>query len=217
VFATGACASIPATSSSFLSGLGVAGISVLFSLAVTSAVAAVLRRAPAAGSRTRLPVGAVAWEMTLTVGVATLAAGIAALLIVESHWYWAMVGAVAAVSGARTSARVIRGIQRLLGTLLGVLVAAAVLGLALPPLAVIAIVVLLQTAAELFIGRNYGIAMVFVTPLALLMVSLASPTPADVLLRDRVIDTIIGVAVGTVVAVVSAALRRPRGGRTRPA
>ncbi|PVW03364.1 FUSC family protein [Microbacterium sp. Gd 4-13] len=217
VFATGACATIPATASSFLSVLGVASLSVLFSLAVTSTVALALRRAPVTGGRERQTVGAVAWEMTLTVGIATLAAGIAALLIVGSHWYWAMVGAVAAVSGARTSARVIRGIQRLLGTLLGVLVAAAVLGLALPPLAVIAIVVLLQTAAELFIGRNYGIAMVFVTPLALLMVSLASPTPADVLLRDRVVDTIIGVAIGTVVAVASAALRRAHGSSTRPA
>jgi len=197
--------------STFASVIGVAGLSVLFSLAVTSAIALALRRPPPVDRKARLPVGRVAGEMTLTVGVATLTAGVAALLIVESHWYWAMVGAVAAVSGARTSARVIRGIQRLLGTLLGVVVAAAILGLGLPPLAVIAIAILLQIAAELFVGRNYGIAMVFITPLALLMVSLAAPTPADALLRDRVIDTLIGVAIGTVVAVASAAVRRRRG------
>jgi len=62
--------------------------------------------------------------------------------------------------------------------------------------------------AELFVGRNYGIAMVFITPLALLMISLASPATPGMLLRDRVLETVIGVAVGTVVAIVSAALRR---------
>ena len=57
-------------------------------------------------------------------------------------------------------------------------------------------------------GRNYGIAMVFVTPLALLMVELAAPTSVDALLRDRMLETVIGVAAGTLIAVVSAALRR---------
>jgi uncharacterized membrane protein YccC len=50
--------------------------------------------------------------------------------------------------------------------------------------------------------------MLFITPLALLMVSLASPVAPGMLLRDRVIETVIGVAVGTAVAIVSAILRR---------
>jgi hypothetical protein len=43
------------------------------------------------------------------------------------------------------------------------------------------------------------------------MVNLAAPTPADVLLQDRAVETIVGVAIGTLVAVASAALRRRRG------
>ena len=116
------------------------------------------------------------------------------------------------MSGPQLNARVIRGIQRLIGTLLGVLVAAGILAIDLPSLAVIALVVVLQAAAELFVGRNYGIAMIFITPLALLMVHLAAPAPVDMLLQDRAIETVIGVAVGTIVAVASAALRR----RTAP-
>ncbi len=54
--------------------------------------------------------------------------------------------------------------------------------------------------------------MLFITPLALLMISLASPASPEMLLRDRVIETVIGVAVGTVVAIVSAGIRR-RGAR----
>ncbi|PRA79689.1 FUSC family protein [Microbacterium sp. MYb66] len=210
VFAVGACATIPATASAFGSVLLVGGASVLFGLAITTTVTLFTRAQAETPRKSLRPVEATAWEMSITVGIATVAAGIAGLLIMESHWYWAAVGAVAAVSGAHVTARVIRGVQRLVGTLLGILVAAGILALDLPPLAIIGVAVLLQASAEMFVGRNYGIAMVFVTPLALLMVGLAAPIPADVLLRDRAVETTIGVVVGTIVAVVSAALRRRR-------
>lgn len=208
VFATGACATIPATGASFGAVLLVGGASVLFGLALTALVAVVTRTTAEAAPKARPAVGPVAAEMAASVAAAIVGAGVVGLLLGGTHWYWAAVGAVAAVSGAQLNARVIRGIQRLVGTLLGVLVAAGILALDMPPLAVIAVVVVLQGAAELFIGRNYGIAMVFVTPLALLMVHLAAPTPVADLLTDRVLETIIGVVVGTVVAVTSAALRR---------
>ncbi|QNA93891.1 MULTISPECIES: FUSC family protein [unclassified Microbacterium] len=208
VFAVGACATIPATAASFGDVLLVGGASVIFGLAVTAIIGLFTRGTREAPPRSRQPVGPIAWEMAATVAVAIVGAGFAGFLLLDSHWYWAAVGAVAAVSGPQLNARVIRGIQRLVGTLLGILVAAGMLAVDLPPLAVIALVVLLQAAAELFVGRNYGIAMVFITPLALLMVHLAAPAPVDVLLQDRAIETVIGVAVGTAVAVASAALRR---------
>ena len=208
VFAVGACATIPATTATFVAVVLVGGASVLFGLAVSTTVALFTRAKSETPRKTRPPLGATAWEMAATVGIATVAAGIAGLLVMETHWYWAAVGAVAAVSGAHVTARVIRGVQRLVGTLLGIVVAAGILALDLPPLAIIGVAVVLQASAEMFVGRNYGIAMVFVTPLALLMVGLAAPIPADVLLRDRAVETTIGVVVGTIVAVASAALRR---------
>ena len=69
----------------------------------------------------------------------------------------------------------------------------------------------MQAGAELFVGRNYAIAMVFITPLALLMVQLAAPTTVGVLLTDRVWETVVGIAAGTAVAVVSALVRGRRG------
>lgn len=215
VFAVGACATIPATASAFGTVLLVGGASVLFGLAVTATVGVFTRSTTATPPKTRKALAATAWEMAATVGIATVAAGTAGLLIMQTHWYWAAVGAVAAVSGAHVTARMIRGVQRLLGTLLGILVAAGILALDLPQLAIIGVAVVLQAAAEMFVGRNYGIAMVFVTPLALLMVGLAAPIPADVLLRDRAVETTIGVAIGTIVAVASAAIRR-RQERTSP-
>lgn len=210
VFAVGACASFPARPASFADVLIVGAGSVLWSLGVTIVFALARRGMRSPRSKPRLSLGPVAWEMAATVGVAALLAGIAGWLLVGTHWYWAVVGAVAAVGGAHVTARLIRGAQRLIGTLIGVLLAAGLLALHLPAWAVILVAVAMQVGAELFVGRNYGIAMVFITPLALLMISLASPTPPELLLRDRVLETVIGVAVGTLVAVVSAALRRRR-------
>ena len=208
VFAAGACASFPATAATFGLVLLVGVSSVLWSLLVTTAFVLSRRGSWRRPKRTSPPIGAVAWEMTATVGVAALLAGVAGVLLIGTHWYWAMVGAVAAVGGAHVTARLIRGTQRLVGTLVGVLIAAGLLALQLPPWAILVVAVAMQVGAELFVGRNYGIAMVFITPLALLMVSLASPATPDILLRDRVLETVIGVAVDTIVAIVSAALRR---------
>ncbi|MDZ5145530.1 FUSC family protein [Microbacterium testaceum] len=208
VFAAGATASFPATGATFLTVLVVGGASVLWSLLVTCVFVVARRGSWRRPTRTRPPIGSVVWEMTATVGVAALLAGVAGALLIGTHWYWAMVGAVAAVGGAHVTARLIRGVQRLVGTLLGVLIAAGLLALDLPSWIVLLVAVALQAGAELFVGRNYGIAMLFITPLALLMVSLASPVAPEMLLRDRVIETVIGVAVGTLVAIVSAGLRR---------
>lgn len=208
VFAAGACASFPATAPTFGLVLLVGVSSVAWSLLVTTVFVLARRGSWRRPKRTSPPIGAVAWEMTATVGVAALLAGIAGVLFIGTHWYWAMVGAVAAVGGAHVNARLIRGIQRLVGTLVGVLIAAGLLALQLPPWAILVVAVAMQVGAELFVGRNYGIAMVFITPLALLMISLASPATPGMLLRDRVLETVIGVAVGTIVAIVSAALRR---------
>ncbi|MEV8024840.1 FUSC family protein [Microbacterium sp. NPDC080220] len=212
VFAAGATASIPAEGARFGHVLVVGLAAVVFSLTVTLVSETVTgRRIPRlTRTKNRMPVGAVAAEMALTVAVATVLAGAAGLLLFHAHWYWAMVGAVAAVSGPHVKARVIRGLQRLIGTLLGVLVAAGILALGMPPLAVILIAVALQAGAELFVGRNYAIAMVFITPLALLMVQLAAPTTVGVLLTDRLWETVVGIVAGTAVAVGSALIRGRR-------
>lgn len=217
VFAAGACATLPADPRTFGTVLLVGGASVVFAVTVTITAALVRSKLQGTGGFPRgqvepgVTIGAdhvVAWNMAATVGVGVLLAGAAGLLLVGTHWYWAMVGAVAALSGAYVTSRLVRGAQRLIGTLVGVVAAAGLFVLNMPSLLTIAVAVSLQAAAEMFVGRNYGIAMVFITPLALLMVQLAAPSDPGLLLRDRVLDTVIGVLIGTLVAIVSAALRR---------
>lgn len=134
-------------------------------------------------------------EVARTVAAVGLAAVLATALGL-GHAYWAAVGAAAAVSGPSTRHRMVRGLHRAVGTVAGVLVAGLLLSLGLSTLGTILVVIALQVAAELLVGRNYAVALVVVTPLALLMVHLGSPAPVSELLTDRVVDTVVGVLVG---------------------
>jgi hypothetical protein len=136
-------------------------------------------------------------------GVAVLVAGSAATVLGIGHPYWAMVSAVVPMAAPDLLGQLVRGGHRLLGTLLGLGLAAVLLALPLRGLALVVVVVLLQVAAELFVGRNYGLALIFVTPLALLLGQLAVAHPAGVLLLDRGVETFVGVLVALVVTVLT--------------
>jgi len=64
---------------------------------------------------------------------------------------------------------------------------------------------------ELVVTSNYALALVFVTPLALLLVRLAVPEPTGLLLRDRLVEILLGVGIGLHVAVATRE-RKPRAG-----
>ena len=125
--------------------------------------------------------------------VALSVAGAFATAVGWEHPYWAMVAAVVVLAGPDLASRVVRGLQRIVGTLLGIGVAAAVLT-GSPQHGVWAVVVIaaLQVLAELFVGRNYALALLFVTPLALMMGQLIAPSAVGPLLGDRLLETVVG-------------------------
>src|SRR5699024_3379730 len=63
-------------------------------------------------------------------------------------------------------------------------------------------VILLQFLAEIFVLRDYSAALLFITPLALLMAQLGHPQPAAELLASRAVETVIGVIVGMLVVLI---------------
>lgn len=217
VFAFTACASVPSTPSDAVTAFLVAGATAAFSVVVGNVGSGVRRlrgRAPAvepppapaevaAESRLR--------TLALPSGLAVLAAGALATGVGIGHPYWAMVSAVVPLAARSRSAQVTRGVQRIVGTGVGLVVAGVVLALEPEGLVLVLVVVALQVVAELLVGRNYALALVAITPLALLMVHLASPVPARDLLVDRGVETVIGVAVGLAVAqLLAIGLRRGR-------
>ncbi|NEC65356.1 FUSC family protein, partial [Streptomyces sp. SID9727] len=116
--------------------------------------------------------------------------------------YWAIVTA-ASLYQANVTLSWNRTLQRTLGNLIGVLVFAAVLPVArTAPLALIGFCLLFAFSAEALITRNYWLGSVAVTPMALLVLEYAGSHPAGELIGDRVLDTVIGAAVGFLAAVL---------------
>jgi hypothetical protein len=61
------------------------------------------------------------------------------------------------------------------------------------------IIVLCQIAIELFVARQYGVALMFLSPLAIGMSNLSRDLPWHPLLVDRLVETGLGAAVAFVV------------------
>lgn len=134
--------------------------------------------------------------------VASLLAASLAALIGLDHPLWAAMGAMAALQGLNYRNTVQRGIQRLVGNVGGAMIAAVLLAIDLGYWPVVAAAVLFQTVTELTVTRNYGLASVGVTTMALLLTGLGQHAGPG-LAVNRVADTLIGVVVGVIVAAVT--------------
>ncbi|MGA9873273.1 MAG: FUSC family protein, partial [Rhodococcus sp. (in: high G+C Gram-positive bacteria)] len=118
------------------------------------------------------------------------------------HPLWAAMGALAAMQGITFRTTVERGIQRLLGNVGGAVVGAALIAMSLGYWQTVVAIVVFQVAAELLVLRNYGLTSLAVTPTALLLTGLAGHLAPSVAV-SRIVDTLIGVAIGIVVAAVT--------------
>lgn len=208
IFAFAAIASMPAQPP-VAESLGAALVAVL--LAIVIGFSGMLFPGSAGwGERTRPPAlspsvrTAIWWEAFFYLIAAGLAGSIANLLaptLSTGHSYWAMVAAVVPLVGHTTRHRVRRGIHRVLGTLTGIVLMAAIIAFQPPVWVLLVMVGLLQVCAELFIARNYFIAQIFVTPLALMGASIGTGLNTK-LLYDRVLETVIGAVVGIAVVLL---------------
>ena len=202
VFSFAACASVPSMPSDVPVAAAVAGASALFALGVGAAGAGWRRvrggAAPSPGPLRRASYDGVARRHVLRNAGGVLVAGILATTLGIGHPYWAMVSAAVPLAARDLVPQVVRGVHRVVGTLVGLAVAALLFAVDPTGLVLIVVIVALQATAELLVGRNYALALVAITPLALLMVHLVAPVPSSVLLRDRGVETVLGVGVGLV-------------------
>jgi hypothetical protein len=207
VFSFAACASVPSTLGDVPVAAAVAGASALFALGAGAAGAGWRRwtrsAPPSSGPLHRASYAAVARRHVLRNAGGVLVAGALATTLGIGHPYWAMVSAAVPLAARDLVPQVVRGVQRVVGTLVGLGVAALLFTIDPTGLVLIVVIVALQATAELLVGRNYALALVAITPLALLMVHLVAPVPSSVLMRDRGVETVLGVAVGLVMGWVT--------------
>lgn len=150
--------------------------------------------------------GAARWpsEVLLVVARVTTAALIAGAIagtLGVPHVYWAVAFATLVLhQGGTRDAQTVRGVQRLGGTLIGLGVFALLQWAGPSGWALVLVITALQFSIEMLVVRNYGLAVIVITPLALTIGMHASGRADPVsLLLERGLDTLIGVVVALVV------------------
>jgi uncharacterized membrane protein YccC len=144
---------------------------------------------------------------------ATGLSGLVATSAGLGHSYWAMVAACAPIAAADASSALVRAVHRAVGTLGGVVLTGVLLTVSWSPVQLAVLLAVLQFVGEVYVVRHYSTALVFMTPVALLMGQFVSSIPGSVLTRDRAIETLIGAAVAfTVVFATTVQQRRAERG-----
>ncbi len=140
--------------------------------------------------------GSNALRVVLRVGIATLLAGVLAAALDMERAYWAIAAALLMLHQGFDWPRTMqRSVERTLGTWVGLLLAGAILWWQPAGAWLVLVVMLLQFVIEVAVVRNYAVAVVFITGVALTIASGGQPVD-DIpgLLLARGLDTLLGCA-----------------------
>ncbi len=148
-------------------------------------------------------------ELIARIAVASIVGALVTALLLDPHRaYWTVAASVAVVglSTAR-SYSLTRGLHRMTGTLLGAVVYLVIAPLSEHPILLVLVFTVLQFIIEVVVVRNYALALVFITPLVLLLVGAAMGGGDHFASAgERVIDTV----VGSLIAILTVLIHRPR-------
>ncbi|WP_200882972.1 FUSC family protein [Cellvibrio mixtus] len=122
-----------------------------------------------------------------------------ALSIGLGNPYWVPISCAAIMQGATFRMVWQRKVHRIVGTAIGLSLATVIFKLPLNPYEVALLIMLLNFIVEFLVVRNYGLAVVFITPLTVLFAEVSSATLLpDVLLTNRLLDIVLGSVIGFV-------------------
>lgn len=135
--------------------------------------------------------------------VAPLLTGSLAVALDIGHPYWGMVASIVPLTSPSLREMAFRGVHRLIGTAIGLALTALILTFDPGATALVCVIIVAQVVTEMVVLRHYALALVFITPLALLMGQLVHPLPTSDVVGQRAVETLIGVVVGLAVAWVT--------------
>lgn len=137
------------------------------------------------------------WEAIIMGIFMTLALGIGRLLKFENP-YWIPISTAAVMQGASRYHIWQRSIHRISGTFIGLGLCWLLLEVIHTPLSLCMAIIVLQFVIEILISRNYALAVIFITPMTILLAEATHPlfnTPST-LIYMRFIDILIGSLIG---------------------
>ncbi len=135
---------------------------------------------------------------SFVLGLAMVLALIVGYTIDKESPYWVPVSALAVLQGKDLLHTTERNLHRVLGTFLGMGIAWIILSLKLSPWWMVLLIASLQAIIELLIVRNYLFAVLFITPLTILLAETGRGFAVDTtaLIYARLIDTSLGAFIG---------------------
>lgn len=154
----------------------------------------------------RLLVSHLRWDSPVFRFALRLSLAVAASLVVaahlpyESHAYWLILSIVVILKPSFSMTRQ-RRTDRVIGTLIGCVLAAAILRLVQAPVALIGFLFIASVAAPAFLTVKYRYTAIAVSTRALLQIHLISPAD-DQVIAERLLDTVIGAAIATLFSFV---------------
>ncbi len=134
---------------------------------------------------------------SMRVAAGCLGAGALSALLGLERPHWAVLSALIVLQTGPDRVRgQVRAIHRFVGTIAGLGLFALIYQLGPTGYALIVLIAALQFCIELFVPRNYALAVVFITPVALIAGGVATTGgPIGPVIRDRLLETVLGVAV----------------------
>jgi uncharacterized membrane protein YccC len=125
---------------------------------------------------------------------------IVGLVLGADRSYWVIIPAIAVLQvGHNKRNTTIRALHRILGTILGLFIFFLLYQAEPSGLWIVLIIMLLQFAIEVVVVKNYGLALIFITPVALTIATATRTEDFIFSARERVLDTLIGAGIGLVV------------------
>lgn len=153
-------------------------------------------------------------QLVLRIMIVAVVGSIVTLIWFDPHRaYWTVSTGVAVIGLSAVRRHSLgRGIHRTAGTIVGAFAYLAIAQVGHLPVLLVITLTLLQFCIELVVVRNYALALVFITPLVLLLSGGAVPG-ADVFgnALERVLDTIIGAAIAVVTALIHRSASKGKG------
>jgi len=196
-------------------GLLATGAAIAYLVVLVPLVVPAVRRADAVAFAGRPPLRfRLGGPDRIILGRVIAGAAIAALVaapIGVHRAYWVVLTVVVILQNGHTiRLSVHRAAHRVLGTLVGVGVFALLMLLHPEGLWLGLVLVSLQFGVELVVIRNYGLALVLITPLALLISAQGAGGSVAATVVDRVVDTLLGAAIALAVLGIAYLAQRRR-------
>ncbi|RTE65821.1 FUSC family protein [Amphritea opalescens] len=120
-----------------------------------------------------------------------------ALFLQLENPYWVPISSAAIMQGATFRAIWHRNVHRIIGTTIGMGIAWVIFSLAPGPWETACLILGLSFIIELLITRNYGLAVMFITPLTVIFTDTNIPTgETDQLILSRLFDITLGSVIG---------------------